>query len=235
LSADLGDAAEFAYLCGARQMEVLSLSWDDVDRATQIVHFRRTKTGKPRSNHYGQWPELATVIERRVEVKERLKRAAVITPWVFCFAAPVAVGDRQHHAAGAPLFKDTADRGLLTALCREWARACVAAGLPGRLFHDLRRSAARNLERAGVSRSVAMKWGGWSDRIYSRYAIATEGELAAAGASMSGCLSRAGWHSGGSGRKKPRGCKGIRAKERTSRTIPVLRTRWRSRSGRARQ
>ena len=95
-------------------MEVLSLSWDDVDRAlSKIVHFRRTKTGKPRSTHYGQWPELAAVIERRAAVKERLNRVGVITPWVFCSSAAVAVRDRQHHAAGAPLFKDTADRGLL--------------------------------------------------------------------------------------------------------------------------
>lgn len=37
-----------------------------------------------------------------------------------------------------------------------WQRACRAAGCPGRLVHDFRRTAVRNLERAGASRSVAM-------------------------------------------------------------------------------
>lgn len=37
----------------------------------------------------------------------------------------------------------------------EWKRACKAAALFGRIPHDFRRTAVRNLERAGVSRSAA--------------------------------------------------------------------------------
>src|SRR3990167_2892141 len=43
---------------------------------------------------------------------------------------------------------------------RSWRTACEDAGVPGRLMRDLRRTAVRNLERAGVSRSVAMKMTG---------------------------------------------------------------------------
>ena len=49
---------------------------------------------------------------------------------------------------------------------------CVRAGLEGLLVHDLRRSAARNLRRAGVAESVVMEIGGWKTRsVFLRYDI----------------------------------------------------------------
>jgi len=99
--------------------------------------------------------------------RERLQREGVITPWVFC------------SGSGGALFKTRAsgDREMLTALRDEWNAACRAAGHPGTLFHYLRRSAARNLERAGVARSIAMKLCGWTERMYTRYAIGAESEI----------------------------------------------------------
>ncbi len=51
----------------------------------------------------------------------------------------------------------------------------------GRIFHDLRRSAARNLIRSGVQRSVAMKITGHkTEAMFNRYDIVDESDLRAA-------------------------------------------------------
>jgi integrase len=59
-----------------------------------------------------------------------------------------------------------------------WRKACEAAGVPGHIPHDFRRTAVRNLERAGVPRSVAMAMTGHkTEAVYRRYAIVAEADL----------------------------------------------------------
>ena len=61
---------------------------------------------------------------------------------------------------------------------RAWLTACKAAGAPHRIPHDFRRTAVRNLERAGVPRSATMKMVGHkTEAMYRRYAIADESML----------------------------------------------------------
>ena len=61
---------------------------------------------------------------------------------------------------------------------KAWQQACAAAGVPGRILHDFRRTAVRNLERAGVPRSVAMKMVGHkTESVYRRYAVVDEAML----------------------------------------------------------
>jgi len=60
-----------------------------------------------------------------------------------------------------------------------WRKACEHAGVPGLLFHDLRRTGARNLRRAGVAEGVIMKIGGWRTRsVFERYAIVSRNDIA---------------------------------------------------------
>jgi integrase len=58
---------------------------------------------------------------------------------------------------------------------KRWVAASAAAGVAGLLFHDLRRSCVRNLERSGVSQAVAMTITGHKTiSVYQRYRIANE-------------------------------------------------------------
>jgi integrase len=167
LPADLQGLATFAYLTGWRiQSEVLPLTWAQVDRKAQVIRLEpgQTKNGKGRTLPYGELPELADVITTQWAAHETLKKAGQIVPFVF-------------HRAGKPIKN----------FRKAWDVACTAAGCPGRIPHDLRRTAVRNLVRAGVPEKTAMMITGHVTRsVFDRYDITSEADLQTALGRLSG-------------------------------------------------
>jgi integrase len=59
-----------------------------------------------------------------------------------------------------------------------WQNACDRAGCSDLLYHDLRRTGARNMRRLGIGESVIMKIGGWRTAdVFRRYDIVDQTDL----------------------------------------------------------
>ncbi len=157
--------ATFAYLTGWRvPSEVLTLYWKQVDFTAGTVRLEpgTTKNDEGRVFPFGVLPELANLLRTQWEKSVTLELETEQTvPTVFYWN----------------------DRGTIKpihpkALYHRWKEACRLAGVPQRIPHDFRRTAVRNLERAGVPRSVAMKLTGHkTEAVYRRYAIVSEADL----------------------------------------------------------
>lgn len=149
-------AATFAYLTGWRlKSEILPLQWRQVDFRAGVVTLDVGTTKNRDGRTFPMIPELRALLEAQRATTDALgKKIGAIIPWVF-----------HRTKRGRPL------KGFT----KSWRAACVANGVPGRIPHDFRRTAVRNLERAGVPRSTAMAMVGHrTESIYRRYAIVDE-------------------------------------------------------------
>jgi integrase len=148
----LKDPVTFLYLSGWRVSEMRALEWRDVDLAGKVVRLRPELSKNKNGRLLPLDGELLEVFER---VKEQRRLECLL---VF-------------HADGQPIgdFR------------KAWKTACKAAGVRGTLIHDLRRTAIRNMVRAGIPERVAMALSGHKTRaIFDRYNVVSESDLAEA-------------------------------------------------------
>lgn len=144
----------FSYFTGWRtHSEVLPLRWDthiQWESGTITLPAVMTKGKKSRVFPFDVLPELTVLL------REQRERTPSHVPWVF------------HRFGGKPI-RD---------FSRAWRKAIERAGLSHKVPHDLRRTAARNLIRAGVPEKVVMQLVGWSTTaMLMRYHIVREDDL----------------------------------------------------------
>jgi integrase len=150
----------FAYITGWRiRSEVKGIKWPQVDFQAGTVRLEPGTTKNKEGRQFPFTEELRAILEEQWAEHERMKtEKGKICPYVF---------NRKGRPIGE--FK------------RSWKTACDAASLPGRIPHDFRRTAVRNLTRAGVPETVAMKLTGHRTRsVFDRYNITSDSDLVTA-------------------------------------------------------
>ncbi|MBF0475273.1 MAG: tyrosine-type recombinase/integrase [Deltaproteobacteria bacterium] len=153
----LKGVATFAYKVGWRSSEIINLTWKQVDLNQGIVTLDvgETKNDEARTVYLDD--ELIGIFKAQWELR---KDKQSIIPSVF----PNRDGNDQ--------IKDF--RGA-------WSTACRNAGIGKKLFHDLRRTAVRNMVRAGIPERVAMMVSGHKTRsVFDRYNIVSDADLKSA-------------------------------------------------------
>ena len=157
LRPELAALATVGQLTGWRKSELRSRQWRHVDFTAGWLRIEPEETKNREGRMFPLIPELREVLEaQRARVEARQRETGQVIPCVFCRDDGARVGD----------FK------------KAWTTVRTKAGIPGRLFHDFRRTAVRNLIRAGIPETVAMKLTGHRTRaVFQRYAIVEDGML----------------------------------------------------------
>lgn len=157
----LGSVIGPAALTGWRiPSPVLKLQWKDVDRAACVLRLEpgTTTNADGARSSFGPLVDLKAGLDEQCAIHEALKKTGKIVPDVF-------------HRTATPIGE----------FRKSWTSACRAAGCPGRVPHELRRTDIRSMVRARISKHTAMLMSGHkSASVFRRYAIVSEQDLAEA-------------------------------------------------------
>jgi integrase len=148
-----------AFHVGCRKGELLLVQWPQVDFKSKEI---RLRPGTTKNDEGRTLPIYGDML-----------------PWLEMAYA-------QHQAKFQQcLWVFQKDGERIKSFRKAWASACTRAGVPDLLFHDLRRSAVRNMERAGIPRKMAMAISGHkTEEVYRRYAMVSPRDIRDAAAKM---------------------------------------------------
>ncbi len=166
LPVEIQPVIRFAAVTGWRiNSEVLPLEWRQVDFAAGEVRLDAGATKNGEARVFPLTVDLRAVLDRQHFEHLRLRKAGHVCPRVFFREVAKGRGGKKEPQA-------------IIAFSKAWKSACRAAGCPGRIPHDLRRTAIRAMVRQGIPERVAMTLSGHKTRsVFERYNIVSEGDL----------------------------------------------------------
>ncbi len=160
----LKNLVTFAYLTGWRRREITDLTWERVDLEHGTVRLEAENSKNQEARTIYTDGEILSLL------KDQFRRRQLGCHFVF-------------HRQG----------NQIKSLQKAWRTACRKTGLAGKLFHDLRRTAVRNMVRAGVPERVAMSISGHKTRaVFERYNIVSPQDLLEAAAKIDSYHRRSG-------------------------------------------
>ncbi len=160
--ADLYLAVILSLTTGARQGEVMSLRWEQIDFARQVITLHDTKNGERRS--LPLVGEAFTLLQARSTVRN-LKDARIFPPTA------------------------KAKKAEFLDLRTSWVNALETAGIADFHWHDLRHTAASYLAMSGVSLvEIAKVLGHRTLAMVARYSHLSDGHIVATGEKLAARL-----------------------------------------------